>query len=152
MANKSKKEQLPSDPEGASSRSPAAPLRSPGGESCSIVLRPTAPPVRRLFFPIDVCQTDGLLLSFAGVVVAAPLCCCELAQKKKINFRFTTRSCFLCLTAAASGKNKLAKLLKSLVRHLQGKSVENIEIQRLEGDILNCRVAYGLTLNSRTLE
>lgn len=49
---------------------------------------------------------------------------------------------FLCLTAAASGKNKLAKLLKSLVRHLQGKSVENIEIQRLEGDILNCQVAY----------
>ena len=106
--------------------------------------------MRRLFFPIDVCQTDGLLLSFAGVVVAAPLGLLRAGTEEENQLPVHDAVMFLCLTAAASGKNKLAKLPKSLVRHLRGKAVENIEIERLEGDVLNCRVAY--ELNSRTLK
>lgn len=51
--------EVPSDPDGASSLSPVLPPRWPGGESCRIVLRPTAPPARRLFFPITVSVERG---------------------------------------------------------------------------------------------
>lgn len=89
---------LPSDPDNASSLSPTFPLRDPGGDSCKMVLRPTAPPVRRLFFPIfsrRCCTVAILLLANSS------------RHKEGMYFRFI-RSCFVRIRVAA------AQLLTSL--------------------------------------